>query len=245
MKITSSWFTQIFCCTRPEPIPNDQPEHTEEETEPLEPSKIITNQPLKTPKSKDSQVILCCYPEHSKIRDDQVDLCPTLWYREFFRNPDLSPDLDETESTCLKFQRFIWRLCFIFTCLPLCYPCYLTRSLRRRRKHRMRYLKPEGAIKQFSNELNCTIQRQLTKKSVKPNFPPLNVINVNVIIMHTSASNTLHQYLRTSNGPSSLPVRPLINKNSIQFHTLKTSLSFPAKCTTKYRFTIIYSTLQD
>ena len=223
MKINSSWVTQIFCCTRPEPIPNDQPEHSEEETEPLEP-QIITNQPLKN-QLRDSQVYLCCYPEHSKIRDDQVDLCPTLWYREFSGS---TQKLDESGTTCMKIRRFIWRLCFLFTCLPLCYPCYLTRSLRRRRKQRLRYLKPESAIKQFSNELNVTLQRQLTKKSfVNANFPPLNVINVNVIVMHTSASNTLHQYLRTSNGPSSLPVSPVINK--IPFSSLRTPNSVRPK----------------
>ena len=212
MKLSCSWISQIFCCSRqPVQATNDVPNHGEEaeETEPLEP-KVLTDQPTLTsqPKlgQKESQVILCC---SSSAREDQIDLCPSLWYREFIQD-------EQGTGTCHQCRRLLWRLCFITTCLPLCYPCYLTRSIRRRRKHMTHYLNSEPLKDKFNNQLNETIQRQLTKKSntsTKATTLNLNVINVNVIIMHSPASNILHQYLRTSNGDGchgagvALPVR--------------------------------------
>jgi len=204
----SSWIPQIFCCSRPVQSPNDLPEHKkekgeEEEKEAFE-QTVITDQPEPAPirnqhrkQRKESQVILCC---SSDVRDDQIDLCPTFWYREFLGK-------GEQRTTCLKIRRFLWRLCFLVTCLPLCYPCYMSRSVRRRRKHRVRYLHENEPLKagggdKFNNQLNQTIQRQLTKKSANNTTFNLNVINVNVIIMHSPASNILHQYLRTSIGDS-------------------------------------------
>ena len=85
--------------------------------------KIITQQP----RASDSQVFFCCTSTEKfvKLREDQFDFCPQNWFQ----------DLGNSPTTCKKFKRFLWRLSFLFTCLPLCYPCYLSRTVRRRPKH--------------------------------------------------------------------------------------------------------------
>lgn len=87
------------------------------------PPKIITQQP----RASDSQVFFCCTSTEKsvKLREDQFDFCPQNWFQ----------DLGNSPNSCKKFKRFLWRLSFLFTCLPLCYPCYLSRTVRRRPKH--------------------------------------------------------------------------------------------------------------
>ncbi len=57
--------------------------------------------------------ILCCSAQDPE--DFQVDLCPRSWF-----------NLGESGG-CLD---GIWKMLFIVCCLPLCYPCYLTRCVR-------------------------------------------------------------------------------------------------------------------
>ena len=215
MKFHCSWIPQIFCCSRPQnDLPENEKEKGEDEEKEAFDQNVVTEQPATLRNQhrkhrKESQVILCC-SKSSNVRDDQIDLCPPFWYREFLGK-------GEKRTTCLKIRRFLWRLCFLVTCLPMCYPCYMSRTIRRRRKHRLRYSRENEPLKveKFNNQLNETIKRQLTKKSDNNTTFNLNVINVNVIIMHSPASNILHQYLRTSNGDSlngaghALPVRQL------------------------------------
>ena len=55
------------------------------------------------------------------LEEPGLELCPRSWYLEAREEGG---------------ARGTWRLAFLCLCLPLCYPCYLTRSLRRlRRKH--------------------------------------------------------------------------------------------------------------
>ena len=86
-------------------------------------SRIITQQP----RASDSQVFFCCASREKsvKLREDQIDFCPQFWFK----------DLKSSPNTCKRFKRFLWRVSFLFTCLPLCYPCYLSRTIRRRPKH--------------------------------------------------------------------------------------------------------------
>ena len=47
------------------------------------------------------------------------DPCPSTWYRQAKQTGGLGG---------------AWRLAFMCLCLPLCYPCYITRKYRRRRR---------------------------------------------------------------------------------------------------------------
>ena len=55
---------------------------------------------------------LCCSVEDPD--EFQVDLCPRKWF-----------------CCCSKdgsgFLQIVWQICFVILCLPICYPCYLTR----------------------------------------------------------------------------------------------------------------------
>ena len=59
---------------------------------------------------KSEKRINCCgvFDPEGKL----VDLCPKSWF--------------EVGS-----ESILWRICFVTCCLPLCYPCYLTRTLRK------------------------------------------------------------------------------------------------------------------
>ena len=113
--------------------------------------KIITQQP----RASDSQVFFCCTSTEKfvKLREDQFDFCPQNWFQ----------DLGNSPTTCKKFKRFLWRLSFLFTCLPLCYPCYLSRTVRRRPKHL-----PKQRQKQNSILMTCIMPNfnhsQLSRK---------------------------------------------------------------------------------
>ena len=51
--------------------------------------------------------------------DQGFDPCPSSWYRQAKQTGGLGG---------------AWRLAFMCLCLPLCYPCYITRKYRRRRR---------------------------------------------------------------------------------------------------------------
>lgn len=174
------------------PETNDNPEQGEE-TEPI----IVTDQPKKNCQSEQRDqdaLFLCC--ARSKIREDQVDLCPPSWFRELTDEP-------ETRAWAVNARRVLWRLCFISTCLPLCYPCYLSRTFRRRRKQVM--FPMDDIIKKFDDDPNKTLQRQVTKKSGSHrSLLNSNVINANVILLHSPASKLLQRYLRSSYFPEAM-----------------------------------------
>lgn len=66
---------------------------------------------------------LCCSREDPK--EFQVDLCPRKWFC------CCSQDGSGGRLGCL---RILWRILFVLFCLPLCYPCYVTRRCRRRQR---------------------------------------------------------------------------------------------------------------
>ena len=51
--------------------------------------------------------------------EEGFDPCPSSWYRQAKETGGLGG---------------AWRLAFMCLCLPLCYPCYITRKFRRRRR---------------------------------------------------------------------------------------------------------------
>jgi len=160
------------------------------------PPKIITQQP----RASDSQVFFCCTSTEKsvKLREDQFDFCPQNWFQ----------DLGNSPNSCKKFKRFLWRLSFLFTCLPLCYPCYLSRTVRRRPKHLPK--QRPNRDNQFDDLNRSTLHRQVTVQSPQPNSPAKKpaVICINVIILHSSASNVLHQYFSDQNPQSIPPEQP-------------------------------------
>ena len=125
------------------------------------------------------------------------------------------------------FCSICWRLCFLSCCLPTCYTCYLTRSLRRRRRkiHRP-HIKADtdsnpsnGIAKPFNDDLNQTMLRTVsnTRKRRTTQAPANdaeqasdeNVIKLNVIILNSATGRSLQMNLYGSDvtdGPDSRPV---------------------------------------
>ena len=195
-EINCSFLGTLFCCFQ-----KSETNQEEDEEEKFEnPKEVVTKQPRNY---NEDQTFLCC---SGTVREDQVDFCPQIWFK----------DLKKSPKSCEKFRRFLWRLCFLVTCLPLCYPCYLSRSMRRR----LRQKRPRGldeTLQVNKDELNRTILRtQVTRNDTDDQSPskvkkPL-VISTNVIVLHSPASNILHQYFK--NDFSSLEEEPQVSENS-------------------------------
>ena len=85
---------------------------------------------------------------------------------------------------------------FYVTCLPVCYSCYLTRSLRRRRHDVLReVLAPtleSGVEKALFQTVSATKCRQVAGDA---GSKPANEIEVNVIILHSATSQILQKHL--------------------------------------------------
>lgn len=62
-------------------------------------------------------------PTKSRVQvpnlSDSLELCPSVWF-----------DSPEAASSRRKCAKCIWKLCFFCVCLPMCYPCYISRVLR-------------------------------------------------------------------------------------------------------------------
>ena len=67
---------------------------------------------------------LCCSVEDPD--EFQVDLCPRKWFC-CCSNDSSGSGWSGRQQTRVGFLQIIWRICFVTLCLPLCYPCYLTR----------------------------------------------------------------------------------------------------------------------
>jgi hypothetical protein len=64
-------------------------------------------------------VYLCC----SRVYPDQfqIDLCPRKWFC------CCSTEEESIRGTKPGVIDVLWKACFVLFCLPLCYPCFLTR----------------------------------------------------------------------------------------------------------------------
>ncbi len=239
-------------------------EATEEERQPIndEAVEAITEQPKSSSSERPSSFLEAAASQprpydleagrtflcgaKSKIREDQVDLCPLLWFanlnpcrsvRDHDNNGEEEEEDDDSGSVvlhggvtrCKLIQRWVWRICFITLCLPLCYPCYLSRTIRRRKKTSdYMYLDKELFVGQFKDKLNETMQRQvpLNRKKTAKNSDDdeeaagagdggaqdnSKVINVNVIVIHSKSSQLLHRYLNSDNLGLPLKISGLAN----------------------------------
>ncbi|XP_059089126.1 uncharacterized protein LOC131885191 [Tigriopus californicus] len=90
---------------------------------------------------RNQSTVLCCSPVPPG--PGQVDLCPQTWFcSEYPEDPSQAnqPSVPQTTeehggSLCqLQISDILWRALFFMTCLPLCYLCYFSRKMRRRRK---------------------------------------------------------------------------------------------------------------
>ena len=100
--------------------------------------KPVFKQPgpaVRSNENDENQIFLCCADQ--RIREDQIDFCPKFWFREF-NNKKSNSRKNNNKCSCRKrVQTVIWRICFLLTCLPMCYPCYLSRSIRRRKRQKI------------------------------------------------------------------------------------------------------------
>lgn len=92
------------------------------------PSKEEAAAPLDSPSAP---AYLCCSPEDPD--EFQVDLCPRKWFC-CCSNDGSGSGPGGRQRRRLGFLQIVWRICFVILCLPLCYPCYLSRRCRRRRR---------------------------------------------------------------------------------------------------------------
>ena len=167
--------------------------------------------------------ILCCSKE--PLRDDQVDLCPRVWWDVCWTYDSQIEPTTEKQAQMRPVRDICWRLLFLSCCLPCCYPCYLTRTLRHRRRRvfrRQHMVPPEldtGIEKPLDDEINRTIHRTISTTKSRFCYPPppvpcdnnntddnsdtkqqqqqqqQSVIQVNVIILQSATSVALERHL--------------------------------------------------
>ena len=113
----------------------------------------------------------------------------------------------------------LWRMLFYITCLPLCYSCYLSRSIRRKKHEVLREtLAPtlesgvEKALFQHVSSTKCH-KPPVGDESTKPH----NEIEVNVIILQSATSRVLQRHLyedtKESTRKLSIP-QPLLRRSA-------------------------------
>ena len=123
-----------------EPFHKQQEPNNDEEDEIPNVKKPVFKQPgpsaaVRSNENDENQIFLCCADQ--RIREDQIDFCPKFWFREF-NNKKSNSRKNNNKCSCRKrVQTVIWRICFLLTCLPMCYPCYLSRSIRRRKRQKI------------------------------------------------------------------------------------------------------------
>ena len=99
-------------------------------------------------------------------------MCPRFWWNVCWTYESSQFDPNQEQPEVRPLDGIFWRLCFLCSCLPSCYPCYLTRTLRRRRRRHDKVLdlsdvdcyRPtdNGVAKPLSNDLNQTIHRTVS-----------------------------------------------------------------------------------
>ena len=67
---------------------------------------------------------ISCFQDVGKTRSksmspDNIDFCPNNWF-------EVKKDVEQ-DGFC---EQASWKCCFLCVCLPLCYPCYLSRTVR-------------------------------------------------------------------------------------------------------------------
>ena len=158
--------------------------------------------PIFHPEKVKNKSFLCCHVDDD-LRSDQVDMCPKAWYRNCCTWRDLIDDAKllkprnftlHSETNVIIPQvknhtpkeelnvnkrviaeRICWRACFITICLPMCYPCYLSRTIRRtrmqgdvsRREALLQKCKIEGLKETSDYSMNNTLLMQLSEVKLK------------------------------------------------------------------------------
>ena len=155
------------------------------------------------PEKTKNKSVTCCYSA-SDMRPNRIDVCPKTWYRNCCTWQDLLEDaqfpkllnisspsttngvpphlIDESTNEELNLskrviaERICWRACFVSICLPMCYPCYLSRTIRRsrrqgdvlRREEILHSNKSDNLLEISDNCMNRTLLSQLSE--VKQNY---------------------------------------------------------------------------
>ncbi|XP_040568336.1 uncharacterized protein [Lepeophtheirus salmonis] len=141
-------------------------------------------------------------------REDQVDLCPRIWSREFSQSRE-GRDRNSSSSS-IDLWRKVWRICFYCSCLPICYPCYVSRSLRRRRRGTKNNSVHESNAspknhKSSDDTIKCKLFDTSGDTMGKTMFHRVSQrkkdsdqrVDVNVILLRSESSPKLERYLLT------------------------------------------------
>ena len=73
--------------------------------------------------SASASAYTCCSLEDPD--EFQVDLCPRKWFCCCSNKG--AAESGGRQRMLPVFLQIVWRICFVILCLPLCYPCYLSR----------------------------------------------------------------------------------------------------------------------
>ena len=160
--------------------------------------------------------VLCC-SDLPRFKTDQVDLCSQGWFTSSQGAKEESESCD-CHSVLTKIGRMCWKACFVTVCLPFCYPCYLSRSLRRLLPSRRVFQHPtnlnvngqssykasQNIYNQAAEGLSKALRTRLavpdrkSKEEFKESSPESvkskkskHVIHVNVIILNNSCDKSL------------------------------------------------------
>ena len=84
----------------------------------------VSNTQISGPGLVSHCIHISCFQDVGKTRSksmspDNIDFCPNNWF-------EVKKDVEQ-EGFC---EQASWKCCFLCVCLPLCYPCYLSRTVR-------------------------------------------------------------------------------------------------------------------
>eukprot|EP00092_Neocalanus_flemingeri_P000469 GFUD01000499.1.p1 GENE.GFUD01000499.1~~GFUD01000499.1.p1 ORF type:complete len:859 (+),score=220.76 GFUD01000499.1:44-2620(+) len=162
---------------------------------------------------------------------DSKDFCPRAWFH-------VEKDISDS-GFC---HRLSWKCCFLCFCLPICYPCYLTRTIRRRLKDEERKIVEEGglvftgqvevnsALSSKHSTLHSKHSTLRSKQSTLPSKhstlqsnprppdgkdnPSTEHLSMNVIILQSGSSSKLLKFIQESKLLTKLDDKESSNTNS-------------------------------
>ena len=127
-------------------------------------------------------------------------MCPRHWWDLlWFYDKGVGPPKEPAQVRPVA--DILWRLFFYATCLPVCYPCYLTRTLRKRTNDELREVHVLTLENGVDKVLFQTVATTKTKNQVgDPSSKQTDEIEVNVIILKSATGRTLQRHLYGDDG---------------------------------------------
>ena len=126
-----------------------------------------------------------------------IDFCPSIWFH---------PTEETSGKNICGFLS--WKVCFLCICLPMCYPCYLTREVKDTRSQRRRRRR---------NSISQSIIREPLRRN-KQEEPEKETHNIKVVFIQSKSSEKLlkdlKNYTPSCESINPIPIRTSIHVNS-------------------------------